>query len=95
MFHARGDRGRLLVVYAEAATLRAWSCTTGDTLGAVTRFEAAIQRSHEYLLRQRPLTIALQFGAVEWRWTLRDDLHVHDGTLRATAIGAPVVFRVR
>ena len=93
MFHAQGDRGRLLVVYAEAATLGAWRCSTGDTLGAVTHFDAAIQRAHEWRLRQRPLVIALPFGAYEWRWTLRDeDLHLHDGRLRATAIGAPVVF---
>ena len=94
MFQAQGDRGRLLVVYAEAATLGAWRCSTGDTLGYVTRFEARLQRAHEWRLRQRPLVIALPFGAHEWRWELRDaDLQLDDGRLRATAIGAPVVFQ--
>ena len=91
MFHARGDRGRLLAVYADAAALASWTATTGDTIGGATRFEARITRSHDLLLRYRPLTIGLRFGDHEWRWLL-DDLRVSDGTLQAMAQGAPVVF---
>lgn len=92
MFQAQGDRGRLVAVYAQAATLGPWSASCGETLGRVTRFQAQVRASSDLLLRHRPLVIALPFGAHEWRWTLDDDLHVSDGTLHARSHGAPVVY---
>ena len=90
MLQARGTRGRLLAVYAEAALLGAWRWSVGETLGTVTEFEAVALRVHPVLSRYRPLVIALAFGDYEWCWTLRD-VQLDDGQLRGSAVGAPVV----
>ena len=94
MFQAEGQRGRILAVYAEAATLGAWRVTAGEELGGASRFEARILWQHDLLLRHRPLTIALAVGGAEWRWQL-ESLSVSDSTLRGRALGAPVVSQAR
>lgn len=94
MFHARGEHGRLLAAYADAAVLVRWSLATGATLGGATTFEAELRDAHPILIRHRPLTIALRFGAHEWRWELTD-LHVDDRALQGRASGQPVVFPMR
>lgn len=94
MFEAIGDRGRLLARYAEAGRLGAWECVSGDTLGPTqTRISAVVEWLHPTLQHFSPLTIALEFSGVEWRWTaVRSELI--DGQLTVIAFGAPIIETV-
>lgn len=90
MFQATGAEGRLLLSYAVAARLGAWSCSTGLELGSDTSVSAALRWQHQIYIAGRPLTLGLRFGAHEWRWQVRY-LQVQDDRLQVKAMGAPVV----